>query len=377
MGLFRKKPKPEERAWDTSFNLPARAAASYAGPVVTQDTALGISSFWRCVQLVSDSIAQLPLHDYKNGTQIDTPSLLERPNPLETRQETIFSMVASLLMHGNAVAILGGFDRNAYPQVLYPVDVRRVTLKFEDGRYVYVIDQKHYEREEVLHIKGFCLPGEPVGIGVVQAQYHTLGHATALSEYAQRWFSESAVPPGAIKFPDDVTAEEATDFKRNWVLAHGGGNREPAILPNGADFVEYGLTPEVSQFIESRQLSASEVCNLFGVPHSFLGLPGDTRTYSNTEQDSLNFVKFCLGPWITRLERAFSDLLPRGQEAKFNLDALLRADTTTRYAAHAVALSNGFLTLDEVRELENRKPLPKQRKPQEAEATEPEAENDE
>lgn len=353
--------KKEERSSLTDLGIPPYPGyrAINGTPVVSQETALSLTAFHRCVQLIADQVASLPLHAQKDGERLEkSPSLVQKPNPFESRQETIFAIVASLLMHGNAICILGGFDRLQYPTVLYPVDPTQVAFRMVDGELFYKINGVLYSRSDVLHIKGFTLPGHPLGMGVIQTQTNALSHGLALHDYAARHFSESAVPPGIITFSDEVTAEEAKQFKREWVSVHGGGSREPAVLTAGATFKEYNLTPEVSQFIESRKFSAAEICNMFGVPQSFLGVPGDTRTYSNVEQESLNFLKWCLSPWLVRIENAFSELLPRGTEAKFNVDALLRTDTKTRYEAHAIGLSSKFLTVNEVRALENRTPLP-------------------
>ena len=108
------------------------------------------------------------------------------------------------------------------------------------------------------------------------------------------------------------------------------------------------------ELVESRRYSAQMICTIFGVPSYLVGVGStDSRTYANAQDDARFFSTYTLRPWLTRVEAALSTLLPRGQAAKFNLDALLRADTNTRYAAHAQGLAAGFLTIDEVRALED------------------------
>jgi len=112
-----------------------------------------------------------------------------------------------------------------------------------------------------------------------------------------------------------------------------------------------------SQLIEARQYSLTEIANMIGLPAYYLGAPNSSRTYSNVSEENLQLVRWSLLPWISRIEQKLTDYIPRGQVAKFNVDALLRPDTKTRYEAHAIALDKGFLTINEVRELENREPL--------------------
>jgi HK97 family phage portal protein len=139
-------------------------------------------------------------------------------------------------------------------------------------------------------------------------------------------------------------------------MHYGGRSREPAVL--GGIKVE-PLTDNAgdSQLVESRQFDLTEIANILGIPGYYLGAPNSSRTYSNVAEEQLQLLRHSLMPWIVRFEQGFSDLLPRGQVAKFNLDAFLRADTLTRYQAHEIGLRSGFLTVDDVRRLEDLEPL--------------------
>jgi HK97 family phage portal protein len=119
------------------------------------------------------------------------------------------------------------------------------------------------------------------------------------------------------------------------------------------------VSPEESQFLKTQEFSVQQVCRIYGVPPEMIGADsGNSLTYANVEQRDLSLLKYTVGPWVTRLETAISALLPTGQHAKFNTAGLLRTDLTSRYASYAIGLSNGFLTVDEVRDLEDRAPLP-------------------
>lgn len=327
-----------------------------AGTFVDQDTAVTVSAIWRGINLIADSIGSLPLHAYKNGQRLEpTPNVLLRPNPPETRVETISAMVATLIMHGNYVAVLGPPNSAGWPDIIHPVSPQRVTVARESGRLVYKIDDMVFNQAEVMHIKAHSRPGSDYGLGLLQTQRQLIGSALAVNEYAARYFNGGTAPTGIIKSANpDLTQAEAELLKSMWLQHYGGRSREPAVLNSTTEFVPITDNAQQAQLIESRTFTLTEIANAIGVPGSYLGAPNSSRTYANVESENIQFVRWSLTPWLCRIEEAMSDLLPRGQYAQFNIDSLLRADTLTRYQAHAIALNAGFLSADEVRDIENR-----------------------
>lgn len=327
-----------------------------AGTFVDQDTAVTVSAIWRGINLIADSIGSLPLHAYKNGQRLEpTPNVLVRPNPPETRVETISAMVATLIMHGNYVAVLGPPNSAGWPDMIHPVSPQRVTVARESGRLVYKIDDMVFNQAEVMHIKAHSRPGSDYGLGLLQTQRQLIGSALAVNEYAARYFNGGTAPTGIIKSANpDLTQAEADLLKSMWLQHYGGRSREPAVLNSTTEFVPITDNAQQAQLIESRTFNLTEIANAIGVPGSYLGAPNVSRTYANVESENIQFVRWSLTPWMVRIEEALSDLLPRGQYAQFNIDSLLRADTLTRYQAHQIALNAGFLTADEVRDIENR-----------------------
>ena len=209
-----------------------------------------------------------------------------------------------------------------------------------------------------MHIKNFTLPGQIVGVGIVGAQRQGIGSALAMQEYAAKYFDGGAQPTGILYSDNaDLSQDEADMLKAVWMRHYGGTSREPAVLNASTKFQQLSDNAKDSQLVESRQFSLTEIANMLGLPGYYLGAPNSSRTYSNVEQEQLQFLRG-ITPLITRIEAAFTDLLPRGQYAKFNTDALLRSDTLTRYQAHKIALEAGFLTVAEVRaDFENRPPI--------------------
>lgn len=333
--------------------------ANWSGTYVDTNTALGVPAIYRGVTLIADAIGALGLHSYRNGRIVKpTPQILIRPNPQETRIETISAMAASLILDGNYIAVLGERGANGLPDFFYPVAIDRVNLTRVDGRIVYRIDEQVYEADDILHIKNFTLPGEFFGRGIVETQKQAIGKEIAINEYASRYFDGGVNPTAVIKSGNpDLTQEEADALKTAWLSMYSGRNRQPAVLNSTTDFEILSSNAQESQLIEAQIQGLTEAANILGLPAYYLGAPNSSRTYANVEQENLQLVRWSIQPIAERIEQALSDLLVRGQTAKFNYDTLLRTDTLSRYQAHAVGLTNGFLTVDEVRDMENRDPI--------------------
>jgi HK97 family phage portal protein len=332
---------------------------NYAGVAVDTESTLSVPAIWRATTMIADSVGVMPLQAYRNDQKIEpTPRLLERPNPLETRIETISAMVAALLLHGNYVAILGEPGPTGYPESIYPVAPERVTIMKIDGRKIFRIDQIDYTADQIFHIKGFSLPGDVAGIGIIAAQRQGIGAAVAVMEYAARYFNGGAMPSYVIKSSNpDLEENEAELLKIKWMEHYGGKSRIPAVLNASTDIEPLTANANDSQLVEARNQAVSDSANIVGVPGNMVGAPNTSRTYTNVEAQGLEYLRTSIAPLTTRIEASFTDYLPRGQVAKFNYDSLLRADTYTRYQAHKLALDAGFLTVDEIRELEDLPPF--------------------
>jgi len=355
------QPRNENRSAyvDSQGRISRTWVDTYAGVVVDTATTLSVPAIWRAVTMISDTVGTLPLHAYRDEQRLEpTPRLLERPDPMDTRVETISAMAAALLLHGNYVAILGPPGANGYPESIYPVNPERVTIYKREGRKYFRIDEREYSAAEVFHVKGFSLPGEIAGVGIVAAQHQGIGAAIAVMEYAARYFDGGAMPSYAIKSDNpDLTEDDAQLLKQKWMEHYGGRSRIPAVLNSTTKVEPLTANANDSQLVEARNQAVADAANIVGLPGNFIGAPNTSRTYTNTELQAIEYIRTSIAPLTARIEATFTDYLPRGQYAKFSFDSLLRADTLTRYQAHKIALESGFLTVDEVRELEDRPPL--------------------
>jgi len=348
--------KPETRADNFVLPGPGLFNQPLTGPLNVNDgTSLSVPAAYRAVQVLSDAIATLPLKAVRNGQVIaDTPQLLRRPDPQESRIDTIAALVTSLLMHGNAYALIGNRDRLGFATSLTVLAPPAVSVMQEAGAVVYKVGGHSFDSSEIMHIRGLTLPGSLTGLGPLAVQRRSLGLAIAGEEYSSELFVGGSMPSGVLHVEGELNKTEAEALKNGFVAAHGGRQRTPAVLSGGVKYDALGWSSADLELLESRKYNAQAIATIFGVPGHLIGIAqSDSMTYSNVQQDSISFVRWSIQPWASRVEAALTELLPRGQEAKFNMGGLMRADMQTRYQAHAVALSSGFMTVDEVRALED------------------------
>jgi HK97 family phage portal protein len=353
----------------SSASATREAGAGTDGPVipsreatrstVTAGEALGLSSVYRAVSIRATAARQLSIDVYRGEAQIDAPSLVRQPDVDMSRAVFVECTVVSLNIAGNAYWRIRRSSAGVITslEVLNPADVTIQTS--QSGRVTgYQYRGFSLTTDEVKHLARLRVPGTPYGLGPLQAAQAELRGALDLRDYSSNWISSGDVPSGVLKSDQPLTAEQADALKERW-NATRGGRRGVAVLGNGASYAPIILSPSDAQFIESQQFTTTQIARLFGVPASLMltGVEGNTQTYANVAQDWLGFVRFGLMEDLGEIEDALSDLLPRGQRARFNLEALLRTDTTTRYASYKVALEAGFMTVAEVRAIENLPPL--------------------
>jgi len=322
-----------------------------------------IPGAWRAANLIADLLGGMPWNAYRQraGQPVELldpqPPLLEQPYPQETRINTISAWALDYLWEGNAVGVYAARNAENWPTAVVPVPAEAVQVRRVKGELKYLIADVEYGAGDIFHVKGPHKPGETRGMGVLEAHIDSLTLASEQGRQA-RSLSRHGVPTGTLKSGnDDLTEAEAAELKAKWLSAQR--DRTIAVLNSTTEFQPLSWNPEELQLVEARRFTLTELELIFGLPVGWLGGMNSARQYSNIEQDAVNLLKFTLGGPVARFEQEFTRHFPRGTYVKANLDAILRADTLTRYQAHAIGLDKGFLTEDEVRELENRPPLPK------------------
>jgi HK97 family phage portal protein len=351
--------RTKDRALFNIGDIPV--ASTWSGVPVNPDTALRLSAVWSCVQLLSGSISTLPLHVYREGERepLPTPLLLRQPAARTPLPDFLHATMVSLLLRGNAYAVVvarsGASMLPAQVELAHP---DQVAVRLTDDGIEYRVGGRVVDRDDIWHVKGFCVPGSLVGLSPVEYARQAIGLGLAQERYGAQWFGSGSIPAGILRNTQKtVHGPAAEEVKARFKETVEGRD----VFVTGADwqYTAISIAPEDSQFVESRKFQIGEVARLFGVPAEMIGGdPTGSHTYTSVEQRSAEFLTYSLRVWLTKLEVALARLLPRNQFVKFNAGGLLRTDLKTRYESYRLGLEGGWLTLDEVRQLEDLPPLP-------------------
>lgn len=344
----------------TVNNIPTRGDFSYSVP---SGEALGMIAVYRAAQIISTSVQQLSFDAFRNDEELaPKPLLLRKPDMDESLSAFLEKTSLSLVLNGNAFwrVFRDNQGRVTGLQVLNPLDVTIETDSF--GRvtgYKVANYTQVFTKAEVKHLSHLRVPGDPRGRGPIQAAQAELRGALDTQKYAANWYQDAGVPTGILSSDQPFNNEAAENLKEQW-KASQGGTRGTAVLGGGWHYTPVYLSPADAQWLEVRQFDTTSIARLFGIPAGLMlaAVEGSSMTYANISQAWTEFQRFTLVRYVVEIEDAFSDLLPRGTEVKANMEALLRADTQTRYAGYQLALGAGFLSVNEVRELEGLAPAP-------------------
>jgi HK97 family phage portal protein len=380
--LFKSRDKPVK-------NYTAGSAYSFfmggstAGKNVNERSAMQMTAVYACVRILSEAIAGLPLHLYRyreDGSKekaIDHSlySLLhDEPNPEMTSFVFRETLMTHLLLWGNAYAQI---IRNGKGEVigLYPLMPNKMQVDRDDkGKLYYTYshskeaanakDNESYvtlSPEDVLHIPGLGFDGL-VGYSPIAMAKNAIGMAIACEEYGAKFFSNGASPSGVLEHPGILKDPEKV--RESWNLAYGGSSNshKVAVLEEGMKYTPISISPNEAQFLETRKFQINEIARIFRVPPHMVG-DLEKSSFSNIEQQSLEFVKYTLDPWVIRWEQSLSRALFTEDEKhtyffKFNVEGLLRGDYQSRMNGYATARQNGWMSANDIRELEDLDRIP-------------------
>jgi HK97 family phage portal protein len=360
--LFEKRAISFQAIWGSGEDF---ESTSQAGTVINSETAFHINPIFSAISLISDTISTLPLDAYvREGGERRAlrprPAWVLKPDVDTTREAFYGSIIVSLLLDGNAfVRVYTQNNQIVNLVVLNPhhVEVKRNGL----GRLNFIVqgEKKPLSPEEIIFIPDVVRPGAIRGVSRVDALKDNFGLAKALETYAARFFGYGASTSGIIEYPHDLTYEQSQALASAFDSKHKGLRRahKTGVLSGGATYKPTSVSNDQAQFLDSRRMAVEDVARAFNVPPHLLGLSG-TNSYASVEQNNLAWVTHGLRPIISKIEGALSPLLalsPNGQNAflRFNIDGLLRADINSRMSAYSIGLQSGFLTINDVRRLED------------------------
>jgi HK97 family phage portal protein len=353
--------------------LADQGEATAAAETVTADRALRLSTVYGCTRLLSDSVATLPIHAYRKGERdplANLPALLQRPSAdFPEFHEWCWAIVQSLCLRGNAYGVVTGrAGAGLLPsQVdLVSPDAMAVTREPDgDGtvRTVYRLAGVEQDPFDIWHVRAYPQAGSPLGLSPIGAAREAIGLGLGAERYGARFFAAADLPVGFLETDQAVDQDTADRLRARWRQLGSGGwgwdrKRDIAVLGNGAKFRPLAIAPEESQFVETQKANVATICRYFGVPPEMVaGEAGNSLTYANVEARGPDFLTFSLRPWLFKLEKAISRLLPKTQHVKFNPGGFVSTTLAERYAAHESALRAGWKTRNEVRELEDMAPI--------------------
>lgn len=381
LNIFKRaRDKPENKTAGSSYTF--FMGGSSAGKVVTERSAMQMTAVYSCVRILAEAVAGLPLHLYRykedGGKEkaINTNLyhlLHDEPNPEMSSFVFRETLMTHLLLWGNAYAQI---IRNGKGEViaLYPLMPNKMRVDRDESGHIYyeyrkTTDEANAKENEtvilssfdVLHIPGLGFDGL-VGYSPIAMAKNAIGLAIATEEYGAKFFANGAAPSGVLEHPG--TIKDPARLRENWNSTFGGSanSGKVAVLEEGMKYTPISIAPEQAQFLETRKFQINEIARIFRVPPHMVG-DLEKSSFSNIEQQSLEFVKYTLDPWIIRWEQSLNRSLLNPDEKKtyffkFNVEGLLRGDYQSRMQGYATARQNGWMSANDIRELENLDKIP-------------------
>lgn len=373
-----KRARPSDRTAGSGYRF--YFGQTDAGKVVNERSAMQMTAVYACVRVLAESIASLPLHLYiRNGDGDRARAeghrlyflLHDEPNPEMSSFIFRETLMTHILLWGNGYAQI---LRNGKGEImaLYPLMPSKMSVERDEKGQLYYRYNRFGDEpptmkdesdpavilmpEDVLHIPGLGFDGL-VGYSPISMTKNAIGLALAAEEYGSKFFSNGAAPAGVLEHPGII--KDVSKLRESWNETFGGSRNagKVAILEEGLHFNPISMSPQDSQLLETRQYQLNEIARIFRIPpHMVADL--SKATFSNIEQQSLEFVKYTLDPWVCRWEQAMArsllaDKEKRNYEIRFNVDGLLRGDYKSRMEGYAVGINNGFMCPNDVRRLEN------------------------
>ena len=383
-GLFRARDKPRNALNGSAFSF--MFGRSAAGKLVNERSAMQMSAVYACVRVLSEAIASMPLHFYRyndtggkeKATEHPLYTILhDEPNTEMTAFSFRETLMTHLLLYGNGYAQIIR-DRRGQVVELYPLMPDRMTVdRNERGQIFYQYSRSDSDAntmkkdstvilmpEDVFHVPGLGFDGL-VGYSPIAMAKQAIGMGLACDDYGASFYQNGAQPGGVLMHPNTVKNPQRVRESWNAIYQGSSNAHKIAILEEGMTYHPITINPQEAQFLETRKFQIEEIARIFRVPLHMVG-DLDRSSFSNIEQQSLEFVKYTLQPWITRWEQAIhrSLLLPSEKQeyfARFNVEGLLRGDYQSRMNGYAVARQNGWMSSNDIRELENLDRIPEER----------------
>ena len=382
-GFFKSRDKPTNSTTGSAYRF--FFGGTTAGKPVNERSSMQMTAVYSCVRILAEAVAGLPIHLYQytetGGKEKATKHPLyfllhDEPNPEMTSFVFRETLMTHLLLWGNAYAQI---IRNGKAEViaLYPLMPNRMTVDRDANGQLYYQYQSSKDEaptmkgstvvlksSDILHIPGLGFDGL-VGYSPIAMAKNAIGMAIACEEYGAKFFSNGAAPGGVLEHPG--TLKDPARIRESWNATFGGSSNSSkvAVLEEGMKYTPIAISPEQAQFLETRKFQINEIARIFRIPPHMVG-DLEKSSFSNIEQQSLEFVKYTLEPWLVRWEQSMvrSLLSPKEKQEyfiKFNVDGLLRGDYQSRMNGYAIGRQNGWMSANDIRSLENLDLIPEEK----------------
>jgi len=334
---------------------------SSAGERIDEWSAFGVSAVISAVSLLADSVASMPLRTFKivdgNRQAVALPEIIKQPDIDSNEYELVHQIVSSMALHGNAYIHL---DRDKRGEIIGLVPLHTYQMQVlptgdQIGRkYLHLGNE--IPAEDMIHLRWFTPPQSLVGVSPLIQSRNLIGIAMAMDRHLGQFYAEGATPSSVLETDQKLTNEQAQILKNTWSDTHRR-HRKPAVLSDGLKWRPITTSAADQQMIETREQLIRDIARIFRIPaHLILASGGDTQTYQNVEQASLNFLTHTITPWLRRVEIGLSRVLPAGTDIAFDTSSLLRTDALTRARVNMFNVQMGARTPNEVRQIEGLEP---------------------
>jgi len=362
LDFFRSKKQPEQRSSGGFMGL----NADNNNVIVTPETALSFSAVYAAVRVISETISQLPFNYYiktENGREVNYSNPLQflvhnEPNSTQTKYVFFETFINTLLLYGNAYAYIE--RSNGVPVALHLIHPNNVKVSIVEGFKIYQLkDSGNYDSSDIIHIPDMTLDGV-VGQSRISAARDNIALGIAAQTYGKKFFESGAKVSGVLRHPGELGADAMQSLSEQWhTTYHAGynGSFKTAVLEEGMDYKPIQLRPDEAQFLSTRKFSILEIARIYRVPpHMMADL--EKSSFSNIEQQSIDFVTHTISPLLTKIEQEFNKkLIFENEKGKtyfeHNTNALLRGDAKSRSEFYSKLFAVGAISPNEIRRREN------------------------
>ena len=362
MSLLRRRETREAFPEPIISPFPGVSLFGNGSGAVSVDQALRVSAVWACVRLLADSVAMMPLHAYTmdgpTRMPIPDPPLLRQPSQTATLPDFLYMLMASLLLRGNAYGRIVARDYLGFPKQIELMNPDEVFVRVdkETGQLTYRNRGGPLNAADVFHVRAFRFPGSQLGLSPITYAATQIQTDLAIESFANQFFADGAHPSSIIHSKTPMSEDQARTMKERFRAAVKG--REPAVLTGDLTYQQIQIKPEESQFLNTQKYGTAEIARVYGVPPEMIAAEaGHSMTYANVEQRSLDFLTFSVQPWLTRIEAAFTPLLPGVKHTKFDTSVLLRTDFNSLMTGTAIGIASHQMTPDEARAMRDAPPM--------------------